>query len=122
MAKRAGPPIEVETIPLNTKILRRCHSNDGDSCAVAALVNYVPRLPEAARARFADGRERIERYVVRLLAKLGHDQPENAAAVGLATLIGAICVARTMGDTAASEAALRAARAAVRTQFGLPPN
>jgi TetR/AcrR family transcriptional regulator, transcriptional repressor for nem operon len=89
------------------------------SCALPTLASYVPRLSEACRARFAEGRARVEAAIAAMLTKLGREQARDLAASALAILVGAIILARTVPDKAASDALLRTARSTVKQQLGL---
>lgn len=91
------------------------------SCALPALASYVPRLSDACRARFAEGRARWQATIAAMLTKLGRESAQDLAASAVATMAGAIMLARTMPDKAASDALLRNARATVKQQLGLSP-
>jgi TetR/AcrR family transcriptional repressor of nem operon len=91
------------------------------SCALPALASYVPRLSDACRARFAEGRARWQATIAAMLTKLGREAAQDLAASAVATMAGAIMLARTMPDKAASDALLRNARATVKQQLGLSP-
>jgi TetR/AcrR family transcriptional repressor of nem operon len=89
------------------------------SCALPALSGYVPRMSDACRARFAEGRARTEATIAAMLAKLGRRPARDLAASALATMVGAITLARTIPDKAASDTLLRNARSTVKQQLGL---
>jgi TetR/AcrR family transcriptional repressor of nem operon len=91
----------------------------GESCAIPALASYVPRMSEACRARFAEGSTRLEAALAKMLTKLGRDDARNLASSALATMVGAIGLARTIPDKALSDALLRTARSTVKRQLGL---
>lgn len=89
------------------------------SCALPTLASYVPRLSDACRTRFAEGRARVEAAIAAMLTKLGREPARDLAASALATMVGAIILARTIPDRTTSDALLRTARSTVNQQLGL---
>ncbi len=77
-------------------------------CAVASLGADVGRGGEALRGSY---RAQVERYLARLEQLLGSRQ---RATVALATLVGAITVARGLGEPVPAEEILRDVRAALK--------
>jgi TetR/AcrR family transcriptional repressor of nem operon len=84
-------------------------ANPGSGCAVAALGADIGRGGEALHAVY---RAQVERYLARLEVLLGSRQ---RATVALATLVGAITVARGLGEPVLAEEILRDVRAALKT-------
>jgi TetR/AcrR family transcriptional repressor of nem operon len=82
----------------------------GTGCGVVALGADVGRAGSDPRVRAAYA-ERVERYLARLEDLLGEDRAR--APVVLATLVGAVLVARALGDTPRSDALLATVRAAL---------
>jgi TetR/AcrR family transcriptional repressor of nem operon len=78
-------------------------------CAVAGLGADVGRGGEALHTLY---RAQVERYLVRLEALLGSRQ---RATVALATLVGAITVARGLGEPLLAEEILRDVRTALKS-------
>ena len=78
-------------------------------CAVAALSADVGRGSAELRATY---RAQVERYLARLEQLLGSRQQ---ATVALATLVGAITVARGLGEPILAEEILRDVREALKT-------
>jgi TetR/AcrR family transcriptional repressor of nem operon len=76
-------------------------------CAVAALGADVGRGADALRAAY---RAQVERYLERLETLLGG---RERATVALATLVGAITVARALGEPVLAEEILRDVRGAL---------
>jgi TetR/AcrR family transcriptional repressor of nem operon len=90
------------------------HRDDpGSGCSVVALGNDVARAPDVVRSAYTD---QVRRYLARLDELLGTDEtqrPSAEARVALATLAGALLVARAVDDPELSEQILRDARAAL---------
>lgn len=84
-------------------------AHPGEGCAVAALGADVGRGSEALRAVY---RAQVERYLAGLEQLLGS---RERATVALATLVGAITVARALGEPVLSEEILRDVRAALKS-------
>jgi TetR/AcrR family transcriptional regulator, transcriptional repressor for nem operon len=90
--------------------------NPGSGCSVVALGNDVPRAGDELRTGYT---EQVRRYLVRLDELLGTDgarRTSAAATAALATLAGAVLVARAVDDPELSDQILRDARAAVLAQ------
>lgn len=84
-------------------------ADPGSGCAVAALGADVGRGGEPLRAAY---RAQVERYLGRLERLLGS---RECATVALATLVGAITVARALGEPVLAEEILRDVRAALKS-------
>ncbi len=83
-------------------------ADPASGCAVAALGADVSRGSEELRSTY---RAQVERYLARLERLLGSRQ---RATVALATLVGAITVARGLGEPALAEEILRDVRDALK--------
>lgn len=95
------------------------HRDDpGDGCGVAALSGDAAR-DEAVRGAY---RTQVAHYLEILEEMLGGEDPtrRQRAAVTLSALVGAVVVARALGDTPASDALLADVRDAVRERRLLP--
>src|SRR6266478_5581039 len=90
-------------------------------CPIAALSGDLPNLPELARARFADGTERLVAGFAKLMKKLGAKNAEALAWSAMAAMAGALALSRTVSDAARSTQILRNSRAMVRLRVGLDP-
>lgn len=87
--------------------LSRTHRDSREAgCAIAALVSDAGRAEEDIRAVMG---RRIEQYLAGIAEALG-DEDEERAMVALSTLVGALALARVVGDARKSDAVLRAAR------------
>ena len=90
------------------------HRDDpGSGCSVVALGNDVARASDVVRSAYTD---QVRRYLARLDELLGTapaDRPSTDATAALATLVGAVLVARAVDDPELSERILRDARAAL---------
>jgi TetR/AcrR family transcriptional regulator, transcriptional repressor for nem operon len=96
------------------------HRDDpGNGCGVAALGSDAARV-EGVRAAY---RDQVERYLDVLEGMLDGDQDDRRerAAVILSALVGAVVIARGLGDTPTSNAILDEVRDAVRERSLLAP-
>lgn len=85
------------------------HRDDaGDGCALVALGADAARDGDRVRAAYA---AQVERYLGLLEDLLGEDR--DRAPVVLSTMVGAMLVARALGDTPRSDEILRDVRAAL---------
>ena len=85
----------------------------GSGCSVVALGNDVARSSDVFRSAYTD---QVRRYLVlldELLPGAGPDRPSADATAALATLVGAVLVARAVDDAELSERILRDARTAL---------
>jgi TetR/AcrR family transcriptional repressor of nem operon len=87
-------------------------ANPAAGCAVAALGADVGRGADALHSLY---RAQVERYLARLELLLGS---RERATVALATLVGAITVARGLGEPLLAEEILGDVRAALKTASG----
>jgi len=88
-------------------------------CALAALSSDLPRLPEAARARFTEGAARLPAGIAKLLKKLGAKNADALAASAIAEMVGALALARAIQDTEQSDRILRTSREMVKARLGV---
>lgn len=88
-------------------------------CPVAILAGEHHRLPEQARARFADAVARMRERLVGLMGRAGIDGAAARAGSATAEMIGAVELARITDDRAVADALLTGARASVRAKLGL---
>jgi TetR/AcrR family transcriptional repressor of nem operon len=89
------------------------------TCPIPSLAGEAPRLPEAARGRFAAGIQRFQAAIADSLLALGHEEPEALAASVLAEMVGAMSLARSVDDEAAAQAMLAASRQRLKERLGL---
>lgn len=112
-AAKAGSPFRalVENY-LSERHLKSCESG----CPVAALGSELPRQSEAVRAA---GGARIQSLIATVAAALDADadHPPETAGIVAAQLVGALQIARTLGDNAAGRRHLAAARRFLLDQF-----
>lgn len=95
------------------------HRDDaGHGCGVVALANDAARNV-SIRAAY---RTQVERYLDLLADLVGGEDPDRRAraAVTLSTLVGAVLIARALGNTPVSDGLLADVRAAVRGRRLLP--
>jgi AcrR family transcriptional regulator len=108
---KAGNPFRA----LVESYLSERHLRSPDSgCPVAALASEMPRQSEAVRAAAAT---RVESLVEAVRATMPPDQPAEDAAVIASQLVGALQLARTLGDNAKGRRHLAAARRFLLEQF-----
>ena len=83
----------------------------GHGCPLTALVCEMPRQGEGVRARFTDGvRGMLKQLSGRLNPEMKRPQRDEQALATVASLVGAIVLARAVDDPALSDAILRATR------------
>src|SRR5882724_1576942 len=100
--------------------LATSHRDDrAHSCPLAALSGDLPNMPALARARFADGTERLVAALAKLVKKLCAKNAEALAWSALAEMAGALALSRTVSDADRSTQILRNSRAMVRSRLGL---
>ena len=88
----------------------RHRDEPGQGCALAALGCEIPRQPLAVRRAFTEGLQATVGRIARLLPQ-GHRQaPEDEALAVIATLVGALVLARAVDDPALSKRILAAAK------------
>src|SRR2546422_2387903 len=79
--------------------LATSHRDDrAHSCPLAALSGDLPNMPALARARFADGTERLVGGIAKLLKRLGAKDADALAWSALAEMAGGRALARTVSD------------------------
>ena len=83
-------------------------------CPVAALASEIPRQSEDVREAAAS---RVQRLLEAVQQVLPADAGEHAAAAVLSTLVGALQLARALGDNPRGRAVLSSARQAVLDQY-----
>lgn len=83
-------------------------------CPVAALASEIPRQSEDVREVAAS---RVQRLLEAVQQVLPADAGEHASAAVLSTLVGALQLARALGDTPRGRAVLASARQAVLDQY-----
>ena len=87
----------------------------GKGCPLAALANDVSREPSGSpvRARFTHGVERLASIVAGLAPKASKERRRQKSLATMATLVGAVVLARAVDDEALSNELLMAAKASV---------
>ena len=88
-------------------------------CPLPFLGADAPRLPEAARARFAAGVKGLEDAIAGLLGEMGWSDPEAEAGSLVAELVGALSLARAEPDPVRSDQMLRRSRDRLIRRFAL---
>ena len=83
-------------------------------CPVAALASEIPRQSEDVREAAAS---RVQRLLEAVQQVLPADAGDHAAAAVLSTLVGALQLARALGDNPSGRAVLASARQTVLDQY-----
>ena len=86
-------------------------------CPVAALASEMPRQAPELRAAAT---ERVKALLASVAAALPEGSPKEAAAVVASQLVGALQLARAIGDNPQGRALLAASRAGLLAQFDAP--
>jgi AcrR family transcriptional regulator len=87
-------------------------------CPVAALCSEMPRQAPAVRQA---GARSVKSLIAQVGEMLGPDAPADAAATVAAQMVGALQLARALGDNAQGRAVLAATRRALLDRFDPPP-
>jgi TetR/AcrR family transcriptional regulator, transcriptional repressor for nem operon len=88
------------------------HRDDpGTGCAVVALGADAARGDERVRAAY---RGQVERYIAHLEELLGGEDARRRAIAAVTSMVGALLIARAVGDDELSEEILRNTRATVQ--------
>ena len=85
----------------------------GLGCALAALGCDMPRESQLLRRRFTEGFRRLAGLVSEMLGAKSRQSSEDEALATLASLVGAVILARAVDDPELSERILAANRAAL---------
>jgi TetR/AcrR family transcriptional regulator, transcriptional repressor for nem operon len=83
-------------------------------CPVAALASEMPRQPDAVRAA---GATRVQSLMQAVAATLPEDAPAETAGIVASQLVGALQLARGLGDNAKGRRQLAAVRRFLLEQF-----
>jgi TetR/AcrR family transcriptional regulator, transcriptional repressor for nem operon len=83
-------------------------------CPVAALASELPRQSDAVRAA---GAVRVESLTAAVAATLSPEYPAETAGIVAAQLVGALQLARALGDNAKGRRQLAAVRRFLLDQF-----
>ncbi|WP_298192939.1 TetR/AcrR family transcriptional regulator [Novosphingobium sp.] len=88
-------------------------------CPLPWLSGEVPRMPPAAQARFQDGIARMRAAIARALRASGKaaDKAEALAASAVAEMVGAMTLARAMGEGEDAAAMLAVSREAIKQRL-----
>ena len=86
------------------------------SYALAALGSDMPRQSEFLRGRFTEGLRHIVERLTELMRSIPARRREEEALAVIATLVGALVLARAVDDAELSDRILRASRARLTTE------
>jgi TetR/AcrR family transcriptional repressor of nem operon len=88
-------------------------------CPLPFLAADAPRLPDAARERYARGVAHLTERLADRLAALGRSDATDEARSMLAEMVGALSLARADPEPERSDAILATSRAALKARFNL---
>ena len=91
------------------------------TCPLPLVAAEVPRLGGASQRRYAEGVAALTAALAALVAAHGLAEPESVASSMVSELIGAMSLARGVGDRAQSDAILARSRQSILARLGLPP-
>jgi len=113
------PPAEALAAYVDFYLSPRHRDARDRGCPLPSLSGEVARMTAPARARFAEGADRLRSSMARLLEAMGREDAETLAASAIAEMVGAIALARATDDRARSDEVLAATRGAVRARLGI---
>jgi TetR/AcrR family transcriptional repressor of nem operon len=100
--------------------LSRAHRDTRDrGCPLPTLSGDFARSDGEAKARFGKGVARLTDRLATALERIGADDPAVEASTMLAQLVGAVALARAIGDGAESDALLARTHDALVARYGL---
>lgn len=107
-----GTPVERRRQAARAYLSRKHRDMDDQCCPLPAILSELPKQPEAFRAL-------LEQHLESLLKAMIAGEPDRegtrkTALADLATMIGALTLARALGPTPFSDELLAAAKAAIR--------
>jgi TetR/AcrR family transcriptional repressor of nem operon len=91
----------------------------GTGCPIAALSADLPRMEVLTKTRYGQGVAGLTAKVEGQLLSLGHKDAAAIAASLVAELVGALSLARAVGDADQSDQILQASRRSVKQRLGL---
>lgn len=91
----------------------------GSGCPLPALSGDLARAEMPVRERFGAGVAALSGRLAGVLGRLGRPDPESEATALLAQLVGAVALARSVGEGAQSDTILARTRDAVVARYGL---
>ena len=104
---------------INFYLSREHRDARGTGCPVAALAADLPRMEDLARARYGAGVARLTAKIEGQLKVLGHEDAAEIAPSLVAELVGALSLARAVGEPEQSDDILQASRRALKQRLGL---
>jgi TetR/AcrR family transcriptional repressor of nem operon len=88
-------------------------------CPLPFLCADAPRLPAAARKRFAEGAEALEARIAAQLSAMGRAEADAEAGSMLAEMVGALTLARAEPNRTRADAILARSRERLIARYGL---
>ncbi len=114
-------PVGVAAL-VDTYLSDRAMRQHDRGCPLPWLSGEVPRMPAPAQARFRSGIAAMRTAIARELRAGGLDEQAAAARAAsvVAEMVGAMALARALGENHEASAILTAAREAIRQRLALP--
>ena len=97
----------------------RHRDNVETSCPLPWLAGEIPRLDDAARRRYGTSLASLTGLIAAKLRELDHADADGAAGSVVAELVGALGLARAVGDPAQSARILADSRGSILARLGL---
>jgi len=118
MARMEGKPSGEQLDAFVEGYLSTRHRDDpSHGCPIPTLSGELARMPDVARQRFADGSERMAKWLASLLKDEGVAEPRDLATSIMAELVGAVALSRVIGDPAKSNRVLKLSRDAIKARI-----
>ena len=113
----AGPRSTIATL-VDAYLSLAHRDNLATGCAVTALANDVARSNERTRTAYTAQVGRYVKLIARLIEHVPQKKRKSAAQAALATLVGAVAIARAVNDDKTSREILKSAADALKAQLG----
>ncbi len=104
---------------INFYLSRNHRDMRGTGCPVVALSADLPRMEGLAQARYGQGVAALTAKLEGQLIAIGHNDAAGVARSLVAELVGALSLARAVGDLAQSDQILETSRRALKQRLGL---
>lgn len=88
-------------------------------CPLPALSTDMARTPGAAKTAFIQGFDKLRSRIEEVLSRIGTDDPRGEASAVLAQMVGAVGLARAVGNGPGSDAILQDTLTSLSTRLGL---
>lgn len=118
IARIEGKPAAEQLDAFIDGYLSSRHRDDpSHGCPIPTLSGELARMPDVARQRFAEGSERMAKWLATLLKQGGVAEPRDLAASIMAEMVGAVALSRIVAEPAKSNRLLKASREAIKARI-----